>query len=216
MILFARAPVPGRVKTRLAARLGPERAAELHTAFVADMLDLLASQEASADVELHTDTLTDAWAEVKVSRHLQSGGDLGARIYTALQNSLAEGRSRAMIVGSDAPTLPASHLSKLLASPADMALGPTGDGGYYAISCRRVHPEMFRGVRWSRPDVLERTVAAAQRCGLSVELGPHWFDVDTPADLVRLIASGELPRHTAAWIAAQGPGSVVDNPSLDT
>lgn len=198
MILFAKAPVPGRVKTRLQPRVDPVRAAQLHFAFVADMLEMLRSLAAAADIELHTDSQTDAWGVPCV---LQAEGDLGAKMFCALDNALANGRPKAMIVGSDAPTLPPAHLQALLAAGSDVALGPTQDGGYYAIACRRVHPEMFRGVRWSMPDALERTLQALRNCGLTAELGPPWFDVDDPGDLDALAASPFLPRHTARWFA---------------
>ncbi len=209
IILFAKAPAPGRVKTRLCSSLGPDRAAALHTAFVADMIDLLASISGPADVELHTDRDTDAWRFPANSRALQCKGDLGVRMYHALQRALAGGRPKAMIVGSDAPTLPPEHLDRILNAAAEVALGPAEDGGYYAIACRRVHPAMFRGVEWSGTRVLEQTREAAGKCGLSVEVGPPWFDVDTPEDLLRLKQAGGLPTHTAGWFRRFEPGDEV-------
>ena len=92
-----------------------------------------------------------------------------------------------MIVGSDAPTLPAEHLQEILESPSDVTLGPTEDGGYYAIACRMPLPDaVFRGVRWSTEHTLGDTVHAAKECGLTVGLGREWWDVDTPEDLERL------------------------------
>lgn len=189
MILFAKAPIPGRVKTRLLKKLSPEQAASLHSALVAGAWRLL--QTVPGDAELHTDVETDAWPEIS-PRKIQAEGDLGVRMYTALEAALSQGRPRAMILGSDAPALPESHLTALLNSNADVALGPTEDGGYYAISCRRVRPEMFDGVRWSTRHALTDTTAAALRCGLSIQVGAPWFDVDEPEDLVRLGAYPEL------------------------
>lgn len=200
IILFAKAPVPGRVKTRLRG-LNPAAAARLHAAFVRDAFEMLRSFEPRADLELHTDVPTDEWNDLKVSRFLQAGGDLGARLLAALQAGLAAGRPQVIVVGSDSPTLPASHLARLLDSASDVALGPAEDGGFYAIACRRTHPRMFAGVTWSGPRTLEETVRAARACGLGVELGEPWFDVDTVEDLRRLAASPDLPCHTAAWLA---------------
>jgi len=205
IILFAKAPVPGRVKTRLAERLGAVAAAELHTAFVTDMLDLLGALAGAADIELHTDIETEAWPAAGIPRALQRDGDLGERMYVAMERALAAGRPKVMIVGSDVPTLPVSHLERILSSNADVTLGPAEDGGYYAIACRRVHPEMFRGVRWSGPDALEQTRKAAESCGLTVELGPSWFDVDTVVALQRLMREGVLRRHTAEWLGRNIP-----------
>jgi rSAM/selenodomain-associated transferase 1 len=196
IILFAKAPIAGRVKTRLAPPLAAERAAELHAAMVADMIERL-QQFPEADLELHTDVFTDAWADTRVPRALQHEGDLGLKMIQALERALAQGHARAMIVGSDAPALPLEHLRELLSAEEDVALGPTDDGGYYAIACRRTHPSMFDGVAWSMPDTRERTIAAARNCGLTVTLGRPWFDVDTPADLERLKTTPGLGRHTA-------------------
>ena len=101
-----------------------------------------------------------------------------------------------MILGSDSPTLPREHVQRLLNSTADVALGPCEDGGYYAIACRRLHPEMFAGVEWSTPHVLEQTERAARAAGLSVERGDLWYDVDGPEDLMRVMQEPVLPPCT--------------------
>src|SRR5882672_6221516 len=167
IILFAKAPVAGNVKTRLQDRLGVEATLALHIAFVFDMLDKLLQMSGFADIELRTDTKTDAWRSVHVTCGEQVAGDLGLKMLHALSASLAQGRDSVCIVGSDAPTLPAGHLQALLASPADVALGPCEDGGYYAVACRRVHPRMFHGVEWSSDRALAQTQKAARGCGLS-------------------------------------------------
>jgi len=186
VILFAKAPVPGQVKTRL--MLEAATAAALHQAMVRDVFATLAT--IPAELELHTDIATDAWPEITVARKVQVEGDLGRKILAALEDR------HVMIVGSDAPTLPRGHLENLLTSKADVALGPTEDGGYYAIACRRAHPAMFDGVEWSTGRTLVQTAAAARACGLSVEIGRQWFDVDSPADLERLYASGWQMRES--------------------
>ena len=190
VILFAKAPVPGRVKTRLAAAVGMTQAAALHRAFVADMIEKLMPLGL---LELHTDIKTDEWSGFQVTRRLQARGDLGQRMYLALSgvSSLP-----AILIGGDAPTLPAGHLENLISSKADIALGPAEDGGYYAIFCRNINPRMFDGVEWSTGRTLEQTVRAVTSQGLSVELGPMWWDVDEPEDLDRLKADPHLPRFT--------------------
>jgi rSAM/selenodomain-associated transferase 1 len=200
MILFAKAPIPGRVKTRLATAIGAEPAAELYRAFVADTISKLAEFRDVADIELHTDTVTDAWSTAGVARVLQVVGGLELKLLHALAAALQSGRPQAMVLGSDSPTLPRGHIQRLLDSAADVALGPCEDGGYYAIACRRVHPEMFAGVEWSTPHVLEQTERAVRASGLSVERGDLWYDVDGPEDLARLIKDPALPPRTRqAW-----------------
>lgn len=205
LILLAKAPLAGRVKTRLQERIGAAEAAEFHAACVKDMLAMLRDLTGVADIELSTDQTTDAWEDFAVARSLQAEGNLGARILHALEAALAAGRPKAAVIGSDSPTLPAAHLLSLLALDCDVALGPTEDGGYYAIACRKTAPGMFRGVKWSGADTLDSTVRAARLCGLSVQLGPAWFDVDEPADLDRLAASSTLPCFTARWFRRYWP-----------
>jgi rSAM/selenodomain-associated transferase 1 len=199
IILFAKAPVPGRVKTRLAGAVGPQRAAELHSAFVLDSVEKLTDFQNVADLELHTDTPTDAWPRVAVTRALQCEGDLGLKMFHRLNHELGRGRPQAVIIGSDAPTLPGEYVRELLASAADVALGPTEDGGYYAIACRKVHPRMFEGVHWSTSVALNETEQAALGCGLTIARGKHWYDVDERRDLLRLGKHRDLPRHTQRW-----------------
>ena len=186
--VFAKAPIPGRVKTRLAVAVGSAEAARLYESMVAGLLRRLmaACEELACDIELHTDTSSDAWAGFAVTRKLQPEGDMGVRLFHSLHAALAAGRPRVMIVGGDVPTVPVSHLMELLAMEEDVALGPAEDGGYWAISCRRVHPSMFAGVAWSTSLACEQTAAACRAAGLTVGLGPVWFDIDEPSDLERI------------------------------
>jgi glycosyltransferase A (GT-A) superfamily protein (DUF2064 family) len=181
--VFAKAPRPGFVKTRLG--LAPDIAALLHESFVRDALAL-----AGGDAELYTDVETDAWPDIAAPRRLQSAGDLGARMLAALPG---------LILGSDAPSLPRSHLEQLLATRGDIVLGPAEDGGYWGILARRTHARMFETVEWSTSRTREQTIDACRACGLDVALGPEWFDVDEPAGLRRLAARPDLlsPRTRA-------------------
>ncbi|MFN7919260.1 MAG: TIGR04282 family arsenosugar biosynthesis glycosyltransferase [Bryobacteraceae bacterium] len=185
VIVFAKAPIAGHVKTRLG--LPPQQALALHERFVEATLATCA--ELALCTELHTDQPTDAWPAFTGRRSLQSDGDLGQRMRTALESHPLESHSGGvMIVGSDAPTLPPDHLRRLLSAASDVALGPAEDGGYYAIFARKTHPAMFAGVEWSSGRELRQTVTACEACGLTVELGEPWFDIDTLEDLRRLPA----------------------------
>jgi rSAM/selenodomain-associated transferase 1 len=200
ILVFAKAPIAGKVKTRLQPTWTLEQAAALHRAFVADLLDRLTVFQPAARIELHTDIPTDPWWPAGVTHHLQTKGDLGQRMLCALETALASRASPVMILGGDVPSVPLGHLAAILETDADVVLGPSTDGGYYAISCRRTHPRMFASVAWSTPSALDATAEAARACGLSVSLGPAWFDIDSPEDLERLLASHPLPRHTAALL----------------
>ena len=210
ILFFAKAPVPGRVKTRLLDRLDPAAAARFHAACVSDLLEALTASPLGADVELYCDTSTDAWARFRVATRLQVPGDLGARMLAALEEALGRGRPRVLVLGSDVPDLPAAHLEELLGNDADAAFGPTEDGGYYAIACSRTDPRMFDGVEWSSGRELGQTIAACRRCGLSVAVGPEWYDIDTPDELARLGRSPGLRAHTRDWFLRHAPGLLQD------
>jgi len=184
IIVFAKAPRPGFVKTRLG--LDPTGAASLYTEFVNRTLQTVWMLRDDAELELSLDVSCAAWAEFSIRRTVQRDGDLGLRLYSALNRGLAAGHSKVVVLGSDSPTLPVDHIRFLLRCDADVVLGPTLDGGYYGIACQKISPTMFDGVRWSSVNALRDTTAAVERCGMSYELGPEWFDVDTPDDLRRM------------------------------
>lgn len=181
--------------------LSPEECSELHRSFVGDVLEALQGFNGRVDVELHLDQECEAWTEFALPRERQYGSDLGQKMWNAAHHAFLQGRSQVLIIGSDAPTLPLEYLDKLLSSSAEVAFGPTEDGGYYAVMFRRLPPGVFDGVEWSTEYTLEQSVAGARRAGLTVEVGPRWYDVDSPADLVRLVVD-ETPARTKAWLKA--------------
>ena len=196
VLLFAKAPVAGRVKTRLAAEYGEEIVVRLHEAFVLDVAARAASRYA---IELYTDVETDAWPELVCPRGVQSQGDLGDRLFTALSESLARDWDRVAVLGTDAPDLPESHIAELFVPDADVCLGPAADGGFWGIACGRVEEGMFEGVPWSSQQTLAATESACRKCGLSVAHAPPWADVDVADDLARVGASCSLdPRGPTA------------------
>jgi len=198
VILFGRAPIAGRVKTRLATEYGDAVALRLHQVFV---LDVAARASSRFPIELHTDVATDAWPELACPRRLQCQGDLGERLFAALCDALSRGWKRVAVLGTDAPDLPETHIAGLFTPDADVCLGPAEDGGFWGIACRRLAAGMFEGVPWSSPQALAATEAACKNRSLTVTRAAWWADVDVPADLTRLAASGALaPRGPTARV----------------
>lgn len=193
LVLFARAPRLGAVKTRLEPALGPERTLALHRAFVADQLRLLARYAAEGtrvELSLAPDggDLPPATGEIPVTS--QGPGDLGDRLLRAFRRVNGSGDSRAVVLGADAPTLPRDRIDRAFAAldrGADAAVVPAADGGYVALGIRgEPPPALFAGIPWGTDRVLEATLEAAGRAGVRLARLAPWFDVDLPGDLGRL------------------------------
>jgi rSAM/selenodomain-associated transferase 1 len=141
----------------------------------------------------------------------QIGGDLGARLEGAFDDLLRAPGDRVVIVGADCPEMTARTVDAAFdsLSATDLVLGPTRDGGYYLVGLSRRAPELFRDMPWSTASVLQRTLDRARAARLSWSQLDTLEDLDTPADLVGLVARGlldrrRLPRHTAAALEAIG------------
>ena len=200
VVVFAKAPRPGTVKTRLCPPLSPSAAARLYRCFLLDTLEGVRAIAGVAPVIAYAPRrarASFAAAHRGVLLVPQTGRDLGARMANVFAHLFARGFEAVVIVGSDSPTLPADHLRAavrtLQAGGADGVIGPSEDGGYYLIGLRAACPELFAGVPWSTDRVLATTLQKARRVGQTLRSLPAWYDVDTPDDLRRLAA--EL-RHT--------------------
>jgi len=199
VIVFARAPSPGAVKTRLIPVLGAEGAAALHARLAEQALET-ACAASLARVELHgTPDIDDPFlrscarqfAAVLVA---QTGADLGARMRAAFESVLAR-HPRALLIGSDCPALTAHHLrqaDEALRDGADAVFVPCEDGGYALIGLTRVHARLFDGIAWGSETVMAETRARLRALGWRWrELETLW-DVDRPEDYARLMSSGLL------------------------
>ncbi len=193
ILVFAKAPVAGRVKTRLIPPLTPAAAAALHRE-LAERTLATATSGALAPVELWCAPGPDdpffrqCRRRFGLSLRRQPEGDLGTRMATALEQTLRQSR-HAVLIGCDCPVLTPSHLAKalgLLAEGTSLVLGPAEDGGYMLIGARdRIDAALFEKIEWGSERVLEQTRARARERGIGWrELEPLW-DLDRPADLER-------------------------------
>jgi rSAM/selenodomain-associated transferase 1 len=194
LLVFAKEPRPGEVKTRLCPPFEPGQAAAFYAALLEDVL--AASAAAAASLGL-TPILFVAPAEAceRVARHApaailalpQRGPDLGARMTAALVDAAARGHEPLLLRGSDSPLLGEATLAAALAAlaRADLALSPDLDGGYTLVALRRPAPGLFDHPM-STATVLEDTLARARALGLRAALLEPGFDVDTASDLHHL------------------------------
>lgn len=199
--VFAKAPRPGDVKTRLASVLGDRGAADLARAF---LLDTWSQLKSSADRARPVLALAGDPGAVELPAAEiwpQGGGDLGARIERILQRALqgADGIAGApwtIAVGTDSPGLPSRLVDQAIDALADTSavIGPCDDGGFYLLGLRRCPEGLLADLPWSEPTTFEATCARLTERGLAPAILDPWFDIDRPDDLDRLcalIARGE-------------------------
>jgi rSAM/selenodomain-associated transferase 1 len=220
--VMAKAPRVGQAKTRLAAALSAEGAAEISACFIRDAIGNIAAAAKKAAIDGYVAYLPrDAEGEF---REMLTGGvellpsrraGLAQSLHDAAADLLAAGYGSVCLINSDSPTLPTSVLVEaagMLAVPGDrVVLGPAEDGGYYLIGLKRAHPRLFEEIAWSTPAVFAQTVERARELGLEPAVLRSWYDVDDLESLRRLDAElfGESSDpasyrapHTAGFLRA--------------
>jgi hypothetical protein len=205
ILVFMKAPRAGRVKTRLAARVGDALALELYMAFVEDILSTCRATACPVMVMLaESDGLEEvrSWLGDGFAYGLQDGDDLGERMSNAFRGVFEKGCRQALLIGSDIPDLPADTIRDGFQEmdSCDAVIGPARDGGYYLIGFRSegFRSAAFEGVEWSTASVYSQTCRLLVESRLNYKVLPRWDDVDTFDDLQRLFerlkTAGGAPR----------------------
>jgi glycosyltransferase A (GT-A) superfamily protein (DUF2064 family) len=222
VVVFAKAPIPGEVKTRLARTLGDAAAVRLYRAFLSDTLrsiftapGLSGTLACAPAPDAFLTALARRWS---LDLDAQRGEGLYARLCDATRAARTKGARDVLFIGSDTPTLPRAFVDSALArlgrppevsramgaradfndrsgtKPADVVFGPSFDGGYalVALGPRADPAALFRDVPWDSDRALAATRANAERAGLSVAFVPAWYDIDEPGDVAYL--RGHLTR----------------------
>jgi uncharacterized protein len=197
LVLMAKAPRVGEVKTRLLGALDPEEARRLYVAFLSDTFALM------EDVRDEREGLTlalcytpegeeEAFEEVEREGSLmvpQRGENLGERLTNCFADLFALGFESVVVVGADSPTLPGEYVFdafECFETDDDVVIGPSEDGGYYLVGMRKLHERIFEDVPWGDNRVLDVTVERVKEAELNLVLLPEWRDVDTTEDFERL------------------------------
>lgn len=194
LLVFAKTPKPGKVKTRLLAAVSAEVAAALHEACIADTLRLVRKMR-GCDVIVFEGGGTGYFRGLvkKQKRGVcvrvlpQRGAELGARMENAFRKCFAMGYREVVVIGTDTPWMGAERVRKAFAElkANDVVIGPAEDGGYYLLGMRKFAPGIFRGIPWSTERVLELTLKVIVRGKLRGKLLRRDFDLDRPGDLKR-------------------------------
>ena len=194
IIVFAKAPVAGFAKTRLARVIGDDAAAALATRMLSETVaQAVAAAVGPVEICCAPDT-SHAQFAIEQTRHTvalsaQGDGDLGARMWRAFDRALSEYKT-VIIIGTDAPGLHAAHLqlaAKAL-STHNAAFAPAHDGGYVMVGLSRVMPSLFEGVTWSTSEVMAQTREKLLSLNASCFELPAFFDIDEASDLQHLPA----------------------------
>jgi len=210
VLVFAKAPAPGVVKTRLAATLGEEEAASLARAFLSDTWSLLRGalkERADPVIVLDGDPALIDLDDAEIWP--QGGGDLGDRLTSGLTRGLAANAAPWVIaIGTDSPGMPGSLLLRAIEAleRTESVIGPCDDGGFYLLGLRRLPSGLLADLPWSEPTTFAATLARLQTSGLEPVVLDPWFDIDLPEDLDRLqalLSRGEVSAPaTASALAA--------------
>lgn len=197
ILVFAKAPISGEVKTRLFPLMNAEAAATLHKELVLHTLRV-AEESKAGSVELWCTPsvehpfFIECAEKFKVELHQQTEGDLGRRMADAFEKTLAK-TSVALLMGTDCPSLTSEDLKearKALEEGAPVVISPVEDGGYVLIGLRQYEPTLFEGISWGTSSVLEETRERLRRLRWRWRELPERWDVDRPEDVGRLRRAG--------------------------
>lgn len=205
LLVFARLPELGQVKTRLASAIGDERALAVYEAMLREVITSIGESTPDTEIEFlwaptpraNGEALRRAFAHHAVA--MQTGNDLSDRLSMAFSERFFFHRTEKIIaIGVDDPALPRElidHAFALLDS-CEFVVGPAADGGYYLIGCRAgaFDPELFHGIEWGTSRVLPATLEKIRVLGRSVAVLPERYDIDTVEDLERFEAGGHSLR----------------------
>lgn len=209
IIIMAKVPAAGKVKTRLEPVLSPEKCAELAGAFLRDAVNKAVKQNNQLIIAFSPAERRDYFN--KFSRHRiiftpQKGLDLGEKMFNAFEFAFEQKADSAVMIGTDSPTFPQKFIKQAFENleKTDAVLGKSADGGYYLIGLKTLKKEIFENVEWSSEKTFEQTARNIEKCGLKLSLVPEWFDVDLPEDLERLrkdlSQNADSAPFTAEWL----------------
>ena len=186
LIIFVRKPELGKVKTRLAATMGEEKALAVYRKLLEHTHYISEGVKAERFV-FYFDEIeeNDLWSDGNFIKRLQSPGDLGEKMHNAFAGLFDEGYNDVAIIGSDCYELTTAIIEDAfeMLQQNDLVIGPANDGGYYLLGMKKLCMELFSNIQWSTEKVLAQTLAACTSAGLSHSLLPKLTDIDTEADL---------------------------------
>lgn len=188
LIIFAKEPKKGAVKTRLLEAFSEEKCLLLYKEFLRNTVDLARNIKCSQRIIAYDSGNQMPLFLKKIAGEFefyqQEGSDLGEKMFNAFKSFSAK-NIKTVIIGSDSPYLPRVYLNKAFdeLDKNDLVLGPAYDGGYYLIGLKRPCKKIFQNIKWSSRGVFKATLKKAKRLKKRAAVLDFWYDIDTPEDL---------------------------------
>ena len=208
IIIMAKVPRAGNVKTRLQPFLSAEQCISLSEAFLEDAIekakkstDILIIAFSPAEEREYFDRFSDE----NLILIEQNGADLGEKMFNAFEFAFQKNLDSVVMIGTDSPTFPDDYLKQAFEFlyTSDAVLGKTEDGGFYLIGLRKLDEFIFNNVEWSSPQTFHQTVQNLEKLQFSLQELPIWYDIDEPQDLEKLRKDKLLQKsspRSAKWL----------------
>lgn len=208
IIIMAKVPRAGNVKTRLQPFLSAEQCISLSEAFLEDAIekakkstDILIIAFSPAEEREYFDRFSDE----NLILIEQNGADLGEKMFNAFEFAFQKNLDSVVMIGTDSPTFPGDYLKQAFEflHTSDAVLGKTEDGGFYLIGLRKLDEFIFNNVEWSSPQTFHQTVQNLEKLQFSLQELPLWYDIDEPQDLEKLRKDKLLQKsspRSAKWL----------------
>jgi rSAM/selenodomain-associated transferase 1 len=183
LIIMARSPELGKVKSRLAKTIGEERALEVYLKLLSHTIQC--AKDSGFKIKIFVDGDINYFENGNLDFEMQSGGDIGTKMKDAFLRSFSEGHDRIVMIGTDCFEMNSDTIRGAFHAFAlhDIVLGPAKDGGYYLIGMKKMHDELFESMPWSTDFLLIKTIEKARLLGLSIATLPIKNDIDEEKDL---------------------------------
>lgn len=189
LLIFTKNPVPGKVKTRLAATVGNDVAFSVYQQLVKHTLVITSGLPVDKFV-FYSDEVEqeDVWNKKHYLKQLQQGNNLGERMNNAFASTFKKGVNKVVVIGTDCPGLDAGIIMNAFAylDKYNVVIGPAADGGYYLLGMKQHHPQLFENIAWSTNIVFEETISKCVASHLDYWLLPVLNDIDEEKDLIHL------------------------------
>ena len=191
IIIMAKVPRAGNVKTRLQPYLSPDKCVLLSEAFLEDAIDKAQSLTNDLIISFSPNSERDYFTKFENNKFtllVQKGENLGEKMFNAFQFAFIQGSDAIVMIGTDSPTFPAKFIGQAFKSlkNSDAVLGETEDGGFYLIGLRTLPKEIFANIEWSSPKTFRQTTENITNSSLKISFLPIWYDIDFPEDLIKL------------------------------